>query len=54
MLFENRFKIKKKSNKPRFIYMTLYAESAADWTDHFADAFVCENVVHGYDVVTTL
>ena len=34
--------------------MTLYAESAADQTDHFSDAFVRENVAHGYDVVTTL
>ena len=32
--------------------MTLYAESAADQTGHFADAFVPDNVVHGYDVVT--
>ena len=39
---------------PQVIYMTLYAESAADQTDHFADAFGCENVAHGYDVVTTL
>ena len=30
--------------------MTLYAEIAADQTDHFADAFVRENVAHGYDV----
>ena len=29
-------------------------ESAADKTDHFANAFVCKNVVYGYDVVTTL
>ena len=34
--------------------MTLYAESAADQTDHFADAFVHENIVHGYDVVMML
>ena len=34
--------------------MALYAESAADQTDHFANAFVSENVAHGYDVVTTL
>ena len=33
--------------------MTLYAESAADQTDHFADAFVRKNVVHGCDVVMT-
>ena len=30
--------------------MTLYAESAADQIDHFADAFVCENV---NDIVAT-
>ena len=34
--------------------MTLYAESAADLTEHFADAFVRENVAHNYGVVTTL
>ena len=31
--------------------MMLYAESAADQTDHFAYAFVCENIVHGLDDV---
>ena len=31
--------------------MTVYAESAADQTDHFVDAFVCKNVAHGPDVV---
>ena len=34
--------------------LLLYAESTADQTDHFANAFVCENVAYGYDVVTTL
>ena len=34
--------------------MMLYSESIADQTDHFAVAFVCENVAYGYDVVTTL
>ena len=34
--------------------MALYAERAADQTDHFANAFVRENGGHGYDVVTTL
>ena len=33
--------------------MTLYAESAADQTDHFAHAFVRENFAHKYGVVTT-
>ena len=32
--------------------MTLYADCAADQTDHFVDAFVCENVGHVYDVTT--
>ena len=34
--------------------MTLYAESTADQTDHFADAFVCENVGFVCDVVMML
>ena len=34
--------------------MMLYAESARDQTDYFTDAFVRENVVHGYDVLMTL
>ena len=34
--------------------MTLYTESIVDQTDHIADAFVCENVEYGYDVVMTL
>ena len=32
--------------------MMLYTESAVDRTDDFAVAFVCENDVYGYDVVT--
>ena len=32
--------------------MTLYAENLEAQTDHFADAFVRENVAYGYDVVT--
>ena len=31
-----------------------YTESVADQTDHFADVFVREKAVYGYDVVTTL
>ena len=31
--------------------MMLYAESAADQADHFANAFSHENVVYGYDVM---
>ena len=36
--------------------MTMYTESVVDQTDHFADAFVRENVAYGnmYDVVATL
>ena len=34
--------------------MTINTESAADQIDHFADAFVRENVAYSYDVVTTL
>ena len=51
VLFEHEFKLKNTSNKPRVIYMTLYAESAADQTDHSADTFVRENVAYVYDVV---
>ena len=32
--------------------MTLYTESVADQTDHFAVVFVRETVANGYDVVT--
>ena len=34
--------------------MTLYTESVADQTDHFADAYVRKNVAFRYDIVTTL
>ena len=34
--------------------MTLYTERIVDQTDQFADSFVRKNIVHGYDVVTTL
>ena len=34
--------------------MKLYAESDADQTDHFATAFVRENVAFSYDGVATL
>ena len=32
------------------MFMTLYTESVADQTDHFAVAFIRKNVVYGYDV----
>ena len=31
--------------------MTLYVESIADQTDHFADVFVHKNIVYSYDEV---
>ena len=34
--------------------MTLYAESAGDQPEHFADAFVHEKVAHDYDFVMTI
>ena len=34
------------------LFAWRYMESAADQTDHFADAFVCNNVAYGYDFVT--
>ena len=33
--------------------MTLYTESVAGQTDHFADVFVRENVEYHFDIVTT-
>ena len=52
MLFEHGFKLENASNEPCVIYMTLYTESVADQTDHFADVFVRENVAYGYGVMT--
>ena len=52
MLFEHGFKFEKTYNEPRVICMTLYTESVADHTDHFADAFVCKNLAYSYDVPT--
>ena len=54
LLFEHGFDLENTLNKPCIICMTLYTESAADQTDHFADAFVLENAVYGFEVVTTL
>ena len=54
MLFELGFKLQNTSNQPRVIYMELYAESSADQTDHFVDAFVSNNLAHGHDVVRML
>ena len=49
ILFEHGFKLENTKNEPR-----RYTESIEDQTDHFVDAFVCENVVYGYDIVMTL
>ena len=54
MLFEHGFKHLNTSNKPQVSYMTLYAESAANYRENLDDAFVHENVAHDYHVVTTL
>ena len=51
MLFEYGFKLENTSNKPCVIYMNLFTESIADQTDHFADAFIRENIAYSYDVV---
>ena len=34
--------------------MTLCTENIADQTDHFIDAFVYENVMYSFDIVTML
>ena len=34
--------------------MTLHTESVADQPDHFADAFVRENIGYCYDIVSVL
>ena len=54
VLFEHGFDLKNTYNEPCIICMTLYTESVADQTDHFANAFVHENITYGYDIVTTL
>ena len=52
MLFEHGSELENTLNDPCIICMTLYTESVADQTDHFADVFVRENVAYGCDVVT--
>ena len=54
MLFEHGFELENTYNEPCINCMTLYTESVADQTDHFADVFVRENVAYRYDVVGTL
>ena len=51
VLFEHNFELE---NESCTICKTLYTESIADQTDHYADAFVRENIAYGYDVVITL
>ena len=36
------------------LFTWRFIESVADQTDHFANAFVRENVAYGYDVETML
>ena len=50
MVFEHGFKLENTSNEPCVIYMTLYTESIADQTHHFANVFACENVAYSYDI----
>ena len=53
MLFEHGLNLKILQMSPG-IHKTLYIESIADQTNHFADVFVRENVAYVYAVVTTL
>ena len=53
VLFDHGSELENTLNEPCIICMTLYTESVAGQTDHFADVFVRENVAYGYDVVTT-
>ena len=54
MLFEHGYELEKKpeKNEPCIICKTLYTESIAYQSDHFADAFVRENITSWwrYDV----
>ena len=52
VLFEHGSELENTLNELCIICMTLYTESVADQTDHFADVFVRENVAYGYDVMT--
>ena len=52
MLFEHGSGLENTLNEPCIICITLYMESIADQTDHFADVFVRENVAYGNDVET--
>ena len=54
MLFEHGSELENTKNEPFIICMTLYMESVADQTDHFANVLVLENVAYGYDFMTTL
>ena len=54
MPFEHGFELEYTRTEPPIICMTLYTESIADQTNHFADVFVRENGADGYDIVTAL
>ena len=44
MLLEHGFELENTSNKPQVIYMKLYAESAADQTDHLQMLLVAKTL----------
>ena len=44
VLFEHGSELEKTYNKPCIICMTLYTESVADQTDHFADVFFAKTL----------
>ena len=53
MLFEHGFEL----TKPIWALICLHGvtrESVAALTEHFADAFVCENTARVYDIVATV
>ena len=47
------FKLENTKSERQVIYMMVYAESVADQTDYFANAFVRENIAYGCDEVLT-
>ena len=53
-MFEHGSELENAQNEPCIICLTLYMESVAYQTDHFAEVFVRKNVAYCYDVVTTL
>ena len=53
MLFEHGFSLYKYLNCALNCLHGVTQKSVAAWTDHFADAFVRENVARSYDVMLT-